>query len=284
VLSGSFDSHGLADGLHQLTVSASDKSGNAATLAVPFRVDNSGPTLGATAAAAGTPVSGVDRLQVPLLDPSGIATASASLDTAPITSSLGPDGTLAVSVDTRSTGDGAHRILIHATDSLGNAATLELPLMVDNTPPRLGLTAASEVLAGALYRVDATAADELAGVSGSPRVDFGDGASANAPATHRYRRSGSLLVRVTAGDRAGNTATLSRPVRVVELRLAARRGALVVTVGRRDVVHLSAARFRLKRVLSAGSHTVRLAGLSRGRHFVTAEARGFRARVVVRVR
>ena len=126
VLGGSFDSHGLADGLHQLTVSASDKSGNSATLAVPFRIDNSGPTLGATPAAAGTPVSGIDRLQVPLLDPSGVATASASLDTAPITSSLAPDGKLATSFDTRSTGDGAHRILIHATDSLGNAATMEL--------------------------------------------------------------------------------------------------------------------------------------------------------------
>src|SRR2546423_1238127 len=113
--------------------------------------------------AAGTPVSGIDRLQVPLHDPSGIATASASLDTAPITSSLAPDGTLAASVDTRSTSDGAHRILIHATDKLGNAATMELPLVVDNTPPRLEVSAAREVLAGALYGVAASAADDLAG-------------------------------------------------------------------------------------------------------------------------
>ena len=75
---------------------------------------------------------------------------------------------LATSFDTRSTGDGAHRILIHATDSLGNAATMELPLVVDNTPPRLEVTAAREVLAGALYGVAASAADDLAGISGTP--------------------------------------------------------------------------------------------------------------------
>jgi Subtilase family len=282
VLTGSLDSHGLADGLHQLTVSASDQSGNTATLAVPFRVDNSGPTLSTTAASAGTPVSGVDRLQVPLLDPSGIASASASLDATPIASSLA-DSTLTASIDTRGTGDGAHRIAIHATDRLGNRATLELPLVVDNTPPRLALAAAGEVLAGALYRVAADAADELAGLSGSPRVAFGDGSSAAVPATHRYRRSGNMLVRVTTSDRAGNTATVSRPLRVIELRLAPRRGAVIVTVGRRDVVHFSSGRFHLRRVLSPGSHRVRLVGLRRGRHVVTAEARGFRARAIVRV-
>ena len=283
VFSGSFDSRGLVDGLHQLTVSASDKSGNAATLAVPFRVDNTGPTLGGTAAAAGTPVSGVDRPRVPLVDPSGVATASASLDATPIASSLATDGTLAASVDTRAFGDGPHRILIHASDRLGNAAVLELPLVVDNTPPRLGLTAARKVLTGALYRVDAAATDALAGTSGSPRVDFGDGASAAAPATHRYRRSGSVLVRVTVSDRAGNAATVSRRLRVFELLLKPRRGAVTVTLGRRDLVRLSSGRFHLKRALSAGSHTVRLAGLGRGRHVVTVEARGFHASAIVRV-
>ena len=283
VLSGSFDSHGLLDGLHQLTVSASDKSGNAATLAVPFRVDNTGPTLGATAAATGTPVSGVDRPRVPLVDPSGIATASATLDATPIASSLATDGTLTASVDTRAFGDGPHRILIRASDRLGNAATLELPLVVDNTPPRLELTAARKVLTGALYRVDAAASDALAGTSGSPRVVFGDGASAAAPATHRYRRSGSVLVRVTVSDRAGNAATVSRRLRVVELLLKPRRGAVTVTLGRRDLVRLSSGRFHLKRALLAGSHTVRLAGLGRGRHVVTVEARGFHASAIVRV-
>src|SRR5439155_1630242 len=84
------------------------------------------------------------------------------------------------------------------------------------------LKAAREVLAGALYRVDATAADEVAGGSGFPRVNCGAGASANAPGTHRYRRSGSLPVRVTVRNRVSNTANLSRPVRVVEHRLAGR--------------------------------------------------------------
>jgi hypothetical protein len=283
ILSGSFDSHGLADGAHQLSVSASDRSGNAATMVVPIRIDNSGPTLGATAAAAGMPVSGLDRLQIPLVDPSGIATASVSLDAAPITSSLAPDGILAASIDTHSTGDGTHRILIQATDTLGNASSLELPLVVDNTPPRLEVAAAGEVLTGSLYRVGAEAADDLAGVSGTPQVRFGDGASGAVPATHRYRRSGRVLVRVTVSDRAGNAATVSLPLRVVELRLAQRHGAVIVTVGRRDLVRLSAGRFHLKRVLSPGSHAVRFVGLPRGRHAVTAEARGFRARVVVRV-
>src|SRR6266566_1427080 len=229
ILSGSFDSHDVADGAHQLTVSASDKSGNAASLVVPIRIDNSGPTLGATAAAAGMPVSGLDRLQIPLLDPSGIATASVSLDAAPITSSLAPDGNLAASIETHWTGDGTHRIVIRATDRLGNASTLELPLVVDNTPPRLEVVAAGETLTGALYRVGAKAADDLAGVSSTPQVRFGDGASGAVPATHRYGRSGTVRVRVSVTDRAGNATTVSRQLRVVELRLAPRRGAVIVT-------------------------------------------------------
>jgi hypothetical protein len=193
VLSGSFDSRGLVDGLHQLTVSRlTERQRGDACGSFPRRQHRPDPRRNRRRSR--TPVSGVDRPRVPLLDPSGIATASASLDATPIASSLATDGTLTASVDTRAFGDGPHRILIHASDRLGNAATLELPLVVDNTPPRLELTAARKVLTGALYRVVAAATDALAGTSGSPRVVFGDGASAAAPATHRYRRSGSVSV------------------------------------------------------------------------------------------
>ena len=165
------------------------------------------------------------------------------------------------------------------------AAAGEVPLLVDNTAPRLDVVADGSVLAGAVYRVGVRAVDDLAGLSAPARVWFGDGAASVAPATHRYRRSGPHQLRVTVADRAGNESGVSRRLRVVELRLAApRQGAVViVTLGRPTVVRIAAARVRLRRVLSAGRHRLSLGRLGRGRYVVTAEARGFRARTIVRV-
>jgi hypothetical protein len=284
-LSASFDSRGLPDGPHRVTVSASDKSGNSATLDLPLRVDNSAPVLGTTQPAAGAAVSGVVGVRLALVDPSGIGSASASLEGAPLAASVAADGTLTASFDSRGVGDGVHHVTVRAADRLGNAATLDLPLLVDNTAPRLAVIAGPTVLAGAIYRVGVSASDDLTGLAAPAQVAFGDGAASPAPATHRYRRSGLFQLSVTVADRAGNRAAAARPVRVVELRLAAPRhgAAVIVTLGRRDIVRISAGRVRLRRVLSAGRHRVSLGRLRHGRYVVTAEARSFRARTVVRV-
>jgi hypothetical protein len=202
-----------------------------------------------------------------------------------VRTSVAADGTLTASVDTRSVGDGMRHVSVRAADRLGNAATFDLPLLVDNTRPQLTVSAAGSVLAGARFRVVAQAADRVAGLAGPTRVRFGDGGAAPAPATHRYRRSGRFTLRVSATDRAGNQAVVTRPVKVVELRVRApKRGAWVaVTLGRRDVVHVLVRGLRLKRTLAAGTHRIRLGRLARGRYAVTVEARGFRARATVRV-
>ena len=285
VLSASFDSRGVADGFHRVAVSASDRSGNGASLELPLRVDNSGPVLGPTKPAAGAPLSGIVRLRLPLLDPSGIAGASATLDAAPLSASLAGDGTLTAVLNSRRFADGRHHVGLRTADRLGNPSTFDLPLLLDNTPPRVVLVAASSALAGAAYRVGVHVFDGVAGVSAPVRVAFGDGATSNGSARHRYRQTGRFRVRVTVADRAGNRANAARTVKVVELRLAAARSgaAVVVTLGRRDVVRLAAARLRLTRILSAGRHRISLGRLARGRHVVIAEARGYRARTTVRV-
>jgi hypothetical protein len=284
-LTASFDSRGLADGAHHVTVSASDKSGNVATLDLPLRVDNTAPALGPTQPAAGAPVSGVVSVRLALTDPDGVGSASASVEGAAVPASLAADGTMTASVDTRGVADGMRRVSVRAADRLGNATAFDLPLLVDNTRPQLRVSAAGSVLAGARFRVVAQAADNLAGLAGPTRVRFGDGGATSAPATHRYLRSGRFTLRVTVTDRAGNAAVVTRAVKVVELRVRApKRGAWVaVTVGRRDVVRVSVRGLRLRRTLAAGTHRIRLGRLPHGRYAVTVEARGFRARTIVRV-
>jgi hypothetical protein len=288
VLAGSFDSHALPDGVHHVGVSASDKSGNVGVLDLPLRIDNTPPALGPTRPAANTPVSGVVSLRASLVDAGAIAGASVALGGITVPAAL-EGHTLTASLDTRALSDGVQHVGIAATDDAGNRALLDLPLLVDNTPPTLALAAPAGALAGAAVHVAATAAGDLSGLAAAPRLSFGDGTVvAAAVATHRYRRSGAFRIRAVVHDRAGNAATDVRTIRVAELRLAPSGHGVAVELARRERVRFTVAlgRGRARRFtvrLSAGRHVVALGSLPRGAHAVVATARGFRTTTVVRV-
>jgi hypothetical protein len=217
-LTASFDSRTVADGIHHVQIAAADKSGNAAHIDLPFRIDNTPPTLGRTRPERGAPVSGVVRVRIGIVD-AGLATTALALDRRPLPSVAQPDGA-AASVDTRLLGDGTHTIEIAATDLAGNTATFELPFLVDNTAPAIRIRAPRSARVGARVRVRVAATDALSGLARPPLVTFGDGSATRAAtAAHRYRRRGAYRLTVTVSDRAGNVTRRSRPVGITAVRL-----------------------------------------------------------------
>jgi hypothetical protein len=114
--------------------------------------------------------------------------------------------------------DGVHRWRVVAVDRLGQeTATGTRVLRHDGTPPRASVTVSRR---GRVVRVtarptDANPSGRPASGVGSVRISFGDGARVTARrATHRYRRTGPVTVRVTVRDRAGNTATINRRITI----------------------------------------------------------------------
>jgi hypothetical protein len=114
--------------------------------------------------------------------------------------------------------DGTHRWRVVAVDRLGQeTATGTRVLRHDATPPRAGITVSRR---GRVVRVvarptDASRAGRAASGVRSVRISFGDGASVTARrATHRYRRTGPVTVRVTVRDVAGNTAIVQRRITI----------------------------------------------------------------------
>jgi hypothetical protein len=287
-LTATFDSRTLPDGIHHVTVSASDESGNVGVLDLPLRVDNTAPSLGSTQPAANAPVSGVVALRLPLVDAGPIASASVAIGGAAVASTL-RGATVTASLDTRALADGVQHVAVVASDGVGNRAVLDLPLLVDNTPPALTLTAPPQALAGAVVRVGASADDALSGIGSQPIVTFGDGGATRGPdARHRYARSGTFRVSAVATDVAGNRTERTQMIRVVELRLAPAGRRVLIDLGRTDTVtfavHLGHRRVRrFARRIPAGHHTIALGVLGRGSHVVVATARGFRARTTVRI-
>ena len=290
VVRATFDSRALRDGRHVVALFAADRSGNSARLELPLLVDNTAPALGRTHPAAGAAVSGEVRLRLPIVEAGPLTSVSLRVDGAPLPFTL-RDRVLQATLDSRRLADGPHAVTIAATDRAGNAASLVLPLLVDNTAPSLVVRASRNTLAGARYEVRVAAEDRLSGVAGPPRVSFGDGARALGETTaHRYGRSGVRRLVVTVHDRAGNVARLRRAVRVVELRLRSLPAgrSVRVEVGRRNRVRIAVwsrgrAIATFTRRLRRGAHVVPLRRLAAGRYRVVARARGYRTATTLRV-
>lgn len=116
--------------------------------------------------------------------------------------------------------DGIHRIQVFAQDRLGQeTGSNRAKLRVDRTPPAVKLRRSGKRL-----RVVVTDGRKAAGsgLRGRAKVSFGDGAHASARArkgaptslAHRYKRRGVFRVSVTARDRAHNSATVRRKVKI----------------------------------------------------------------------
>jgi hypothetical protein len=124
-----------------------------------------------------------------------------------------PAGAFRLSLSRAARETGSHTIQVLASNSDGEATlTPSAPLRVDSRPPALQLTPRRGRTL--VLRVH----DGASGVdAGSVEVSFGDGRFAHGHATsrHTYARAGVYRVFVRARDRAGNTTSLQRSVRVV---------------------------------------------------------------------
>jgi hypothetical protein len=117
--------------------------------------------------------------------------------------------------------DGVHRWRVIATDRRGQVtATGTRVLRQDATAPRARVTVSGTRKRGRPVRVtvrptDANPAGRPASGIGRVTIAWGDGSFTPARrATHSYRRSGHLTLRVTVRDKAGNTVVVSRAITI----------------------------------------------------------------------
>ncbi len=122
--------------------------------------------------------------------------------------------------------DGPHVWKVTAVNPAGQSTTgRKATVFVDTVPPRLrislsGRTRVKRELTLRVHAVDRPADQPGAKASGlaSVRISWGDGAVVEATdikrAHHIYSHAGSFRIRVKATDKAGNSATVNRTVRI----------------------------------------------------------------------
>jgi PKD domain/Subtilase family len=254
-----------------------------------LRVDLDPPTLGSpTVPVAGSIVSGVLNLRLPLVEQGTLDAAQASLDGIPVPSVVGADKVVSASIDTRLIADGAHVLRVDASDRVGNAGAYTIPFSVDNTRPALRISAGRVVLAGSALIVSATASDPGSGIAGAPAVAFGDGSTGKgARVRHRFARVGRYTLRVTVVDGAGNSTIAQQSVRVVGVLVEPSTGPTPAIWVRRARpgnvrVRLGGAVIRSLHVGRA-PHRILLGALTHGVYRVTVAAGSARASRLVRV-
>ena len=239
--------------------------------------------------AAGSIVSGVLNVRLPLVEQGTLDAAQASLDGVPLPSVVGADKVVSGSIDTRLLADGTHVLRVDARDRVGNAGSYTVSFTIDNKRPALRIRAPRTVLANSPLLLTTAASDRGSGIAGVPVVAFGDRSTGRGSRIrHRYARPGRYTLRVSVVDRAGNTAVAQQTVRVV--------GVLVEpSLGTKPAVWVRRARPGNVRVQLAGAlvrslhvgrapHRVLLGALKHGVYRVTVVAGAARASRLVRVR
>ncbi|HZH18491.1 MAG TPA: Ig-like domain-containing protein [Archangium sp.] len=172
----SWNTSGVVEGSHTLTMKAHDTVGNAATSAgVVVNLDNTPPDVALTSPAQGSWHRGTVELEATASDNQGVArvefyhgeTLLGTDSTAPYTLSW---NTLATSMD-----DGANTLEVKAFDLAGNVRTsTEVGVTIDNTAPAAGVsTPAYGAHVRGVVPFTAIAHDSL----GVARVEFYDGAT-----------------------------------------------------------------------------------------------------------
>jgi hypothetical protein len=183
------------EGAHTVSVNVVDRAGNTASATRTFTIDNVAPVLSVTAPAVGSYVRGPVTLSWSVSDANPGTVATATLDGSAITSPHTFNG------------EGAHTLVVNATDAAGNvAATATRMFTIDNTPPVITVNGVAD---GVAYQ---------AGVQiFYSATDANPGTTLGATANGMNHNSGQSLFTpagytlvVTATDAAGNAATASR--------------------------------------------------------------------------
>ena len=193
------DTAGWADGLHSVTVRATDLAGNTATVAATFTIDSDLPLITLVSPMDGSVIRAGTILSIDVTDP--------TLDSVTVDTGPGPQlATPPLGIDTTGWGDGTRVVTITATDRAGHTSTAAYGFLLDSTPPTITAPGVPPYFAAGLVLDFAVTDANLAAVA------WQKGALV-APLSDPYDLDTSswadrdVTMTVRANDLAGNEAT-----------------------------------------------------------------------------
>ena len=190
-----------ADGVHALTITATDAVANVGTLPALFTVDSDFPLITLQSPASGAILTAGTPIAISVTDP--------NLDTVTVDTGSGPTtASPPISIDTTGWPDGDVTIAVAARDAAGHLSTATFPFTIDSTPPVVTAVAPPPYAPAGLV-LDFTVTDlHLAAVTSNAFGPFSPlAAPYNLSTTGWYE--GPATVWVYATDAAGNTASAS---------------------------------------------------------------------------
>jgi subtilase family serine protease len=177
-----------SEGVHQLVVTAADRAGNQAQVQASFELDLTAPVVSVSGVAEGQYYATAPTVTYTATD-RNLLSVTATLDGAALAS-----GT-AVSIE------GAHVLIVSATDKAGNQANTTIHFTTDFTPPVISVAGVSEGQKATSFTATFSATDaNLDSVSATL-----NGAAFTSGTTVTSLGANTLVV--TATDKAGNHAT-----------------------------------------------------------------------------
>ncbi len=222
------DSTLLADGIHTLSVVATDGIGNSAIRTQQILVDNTEPSLVITDPTAGSLVAGLIAFDTTANDSGSgvieVTMTAAGAAPSPVDGSIVlplPQGTAMTSsqVDTSAMMDGPLVLAVSATDAAGNQASASILVQTDNTAPDKALLtpAEGEVVRGTIPITAESLDPDLASIEIFVESQS-LGISTASPFTVSYdttaRLDGPMVIYVLVADNLGNQSTCATTVTV----------------------------------------------------------------------
>ena len=198
----------LAQGDHTVVVAATDQAGNVGQASVSFRVDTIQPVVAVSFPTAGAHVASTS-----------VAVAFSATDASPLTFECNVDGagfsTCSSPLNLTSLTQGAHSVVIRATDPASNTQSVTRNFIVDTVAPAVSITSptAGQYFNSTSASVSFSATDaNLASVT--CQLDTGSATACTSPRNYASLSQGEHTVIVAATDQAGNASQASVSFRV----------------------------------------------------------------------
>ncbi|MGP8110289.1 MAG: Ig-like domain-containing protein [Thermoplasmata archaeon] len=188
----------LEEGLNTVTAVATNAAGNTATTSVTVTLDDVPPALALT-----SPTTGLTNHSAVVVSGTTEPGATVTVDGSAVT--VGVAGAFTT---TLTLADGAHTIVVNATDAAGNRATVSVQVTVDTTAPSLAITSPTTGASVSTSDILVTGTAE----AGSTVVVDGYAVALSGGGTFSIElplSPGTNTITVTATDPAGNVASRS---------------------------------------------------------------------------
>lgn len=214
--SGTMNMSLATQGAHDVQVTVKDFAGNAFSVPIPFHYDTNAPSLRITAPDPNSWLNNASaQLTWTVSDPAGIADLELTADSgAPVALA-----NTTTSYDLHGLAETNHVASLVAVDAAGNFATQTIAFGVDTTPPALQIVTPVAGTWSDSHQIQAVwmGSDSGSGLDHyTISLDGGTAISLTNTAGYIFPNAaeGAHTVRVTAVDRAGNTATSESKVSV----------------------------------------------------------------------